>query len=163
MAPRIRCAAPALSPSLPPFFLVTTGFVAQSEPTGRTSPVSRLLFLATTGFVALALCGQATLASATGAGACCLSGGACEVLTSEDCDLSSGTYQGDFVECEVGLCEPPIGACCVASGSCMLLTEPDCVGSEGDFLGVQIECEPSPCPTPNRLDTWGRIKELFLE
>jgi hypothetical protein len=80
-------------------------------------------------------------------GACCI-GGNCYMLTSENCVHYSGSYLGDYTECEAGNnpCESqaPTGACCLGT-TCAVRTEDECDGSGGIYLGDNFICEGDTC------------------
>jgi len=77
------------------------------------------------------------------AGACCLAGGVCEVLSAYDCVLAGGEYQGDFVSCTPNPCVGAVtGACCQMTGECSVTTEAECTGT---WLGEGTDCDPNPC------------------
>ena len=46
-------------------------------------------------------------------GACCLTNGACTVVTQNACNAQGGDYQGDQTICSPGLCQLQYGACCI--------------------------------------------------
>ena len=87
------------------------------------------------------------------AGACCFEDGSCVVLTSEECGLQGGIYQGDETLCDPNPCElppppPAEGACCFADGSCVILTAEACGLQGGIYQGDEIACDPNPCELP---------------
>ena len=74
-------------------------------------------------------------------GACCLSDGACVVLTASDCTTQGGTYQGDGVSCSSVECPQPVQACCFElTGGCLDLTADDCLTAGGIPAGIGTEC-----------------------
>jgi hypothetical protein len=74
-------------------------------------------------------------------GACCLSDGACVVLTASICATQGGTYQGDGVNCSEIECPQPVQACCFElTGGCLDLTAQDCLTAGGIPAGVGTEC-----------------------
>lgn len=80
-------------------------------------------------------------------GACCMSGGLCEVLTATACGAAAGAYQGDGTSCTPNPCAAPAtGACCKNDGSCEELTQADCASAGGDYQGDGTSCTPNPCP-----------------
>lgn len=72
-------------------------------------------------------------------GACCKSGGVCEVLCESDCIADGGTYRGDDTTCESNPC---IGACCLASVGlgCIEMTATSCSGLSGAYKGDGTTC-----------------------
>ncbi len=83
-----------------------------------------------------------------GVGPCCLPSGACEVMTTNDCSLAGGTYQGDGSSCAGVNCPVPRGACCFTNGFCINnLSDNDCAGAGGSWLGADTSCNGSQCPT----------------
>jgi hypothetical protein len=49
-------------------------------------------------------------------GACCLAGGACQVLTQAECGTAGGTYQGDNTVCQPNPCpQPPVNDTCAGA------------------------------------------------
>jgi spore coat protein A len=80
-------------------------------------------------------------------GACCLPDGSCAVLTSGDCTLQGGSYQGNSTACSPDPCPPiPTGACCLPTGLCSTLTAFSCVQQGGVYQGDGASCTPNPCP-----------------
>jgi hypothetical protein len=78
-------------------------------------------------------------------GACCdPDDGSCQVLTTAECTVQAGTYQGDGTDCSPNPCTLPTGACCIA-GACTITTDAACAG---DWLGNGAVCSPNPCPEP---------------
>lgn len=78
-------------------------------------------------------------------GGCCLSGGACSVLTPAACATAGGTYQGDGTGCSPNPCQQ-FGACCFASGQCISETAANCFAYNGLYQGNGTVCVPNPCP-----------------
>jgi hypothetical protein len=105
------------------------------------------------GFVAVAAGGNHSLGlKANGSGACCLSGGVCEVKTQADCTAAAGTYKGDGSPCDPNPCPqtPATGACCLSGGVCQAKTQADCTAAAGTYQGDGSPCDPNPCPqTPS--------------
>jgi hypothetical protein len=82
-------------------------------------------------------------------GACCYASGACSVISTLQCGLAGGAYQGDASVCDPNPCPQPIaGACCDPSGSCLIRTEAVCQAEGGSYWGDNTSCEPNPCPQP---------------
>ena len=81
-----------------------------------------------------------SLACTPGVGACCLPDGTCQVLALGDCETAGGTYQGDGVECNAGLCPQPVGACCFGNGACLEFAADQCAVAGGTFLGAGTTC-----------------------
>jgi spore coat protein A len=81
-------------------------------------------------------------------GACCFSGGNCQVRTAAECAAQGGSYQGDDTPCSPNPCEEPTGACCFANGSCEVLTSAACAAAGGSYQGGGSSCTPNPCPQP---------------
>jgi hypothetical protein len=79
-------------------------------------------------------------------GACCLAGGACEVLEAAACSSQSGAYQGDNTACLPSPCPQPTGACCFSNNNCLSLTESDCGMAGGSWLGGGTTCSNGQCP-----------------
>jgi len=83
-----------------------------------------------------------------GVGPCCLPSGTCQVMTTGDCGLAGGAYQGDGASCAGINCPVPRGACCFGTGFCINnLSNDDCVGANGTWLGANTACNGSQCPT----------------
>ncbi|MFN0133716.1 MAG: multicopper oxidase domain-containing protein [Phycisphaerales bacterium] len=79
-------------------------------------------------------------------GACCLVGGACQILTSAQCSSQGGAYQGNGTICSPNPCPQPTGACCLSGGACSVLTSAQCATQGGVFQGTGTGCSPNPCP-----------------
>jgi hypothetical protein len=81
-----------------------------------------------------------------GIGACCLSNGTClGDLTSQECALQSGAYQGDSTSCSSVNCPIPTGACCTGTGTCSIQSADDCTASGGTFMGPDVPCSGNLC------------------
>jgi hypothetical protein len=90
-------------------------------------------------------CQSFTCGTAPITGACCLGSGQCVTLTSVDCGANGGTYHGDYVPCDPGICGTAFGACCFADQSCEV-EDPDlCATNGGIYQGDGTPCVPSPC------------------
>jgi spore coat protein A len=87
---------------------------------------------------------QVTYVGATVNGACC-TGTTCQVLTSADCALAGGSYQGDGTVCTPNPCSVPTGACCQTNGTCTEGTATQCAGAGGTYQGDGTTCTPNPC------------------
>jgi hypothetical protein len=91
-------------------------------------------------------------------GACCLPSDECVNITSAECSLSGGSYQGDGILC-IGPCSPTptptppasTGACCFPEGFgriCSVEGEEECNSIDGAiFQGLGTECAEIECPT----------------
>ncbi|MCB9848918.1 MAG: multicopper oxidase domain-containing protein [Phycisphaeraceae bacterium] len=82
----------------------------------------------------------------TSTGACCMPDGSCLTMTSGDCALAGGMFQGAGVSCDPNPCPQPTGACCLPDGSCDDLTELDCLAMSGDWMGAGTDCMSTDCP-----------------
>ncbi len=90
--------------------------------------------------------GPPDLAGSTGSGfgACCTYLGTCEIMTADECNQVSGTYQGDDVFCDVGLC-PESGACCLYDQCVGDAPGEACILIGGVFLGGGSSCAVGVC------------------
>ena len=88
---------------------------------------------------------RVTFTPPAGTGACCLAGGACEVLTQTQCAAQAGVFQGLGTSCAPNPCPQPVGACCAASGACSLVTATACASQGGAYQGDGTDCDPNPC------------------
>jgi len=82
-----------------------------------------------------------------GTGACCFGDGSCSILSSSDCSLAGGSYEGDGTSCTPNPCPQPTGAVCFADGSCtddLTQAEADLLG--GFYQGDGTECSGVTCP-----------------
>ena len=82
-----------------------------------------------------------------GVGACCMPDGTCQTLTTSDCSLAGGAYQGDGISCAAANCPQPTGGCCFSNGSCLTQSSAGCTGLGGTWLGANVNCSGSTCPT----------------
>jgi spore coat protein A, manganese oxidase len=90
-------------------------------------------------------------------GACCLPGGLCQTLSSAQCAMLGGSYQGNGTSCFPNPCFVPTGACCLPSGNCLQLSSNDCAAQGGTYqgdgsacaqVGCQVVLEPFVDPLP---------------
>lgn len=79
-------------------------------------------------------------------GACCVSGGVCQIKTPTQCSQASGTYQGDGTVCSPSPCPQPTGACCLTNGNCVSVSAADCAVLSGTWLGAGVACNGTLCP-----------------
>jgi spore coat protein A len=79
-------------------------------------------------------------------GACCIGGGACQVMTPEQCAAAGGVYQGGGVSCLPNPCAPTGGACCLPTGTCLVTTADDCAARGGVYQGDDTACSGDLCP-----------------
>ncbi len=82
----------------------------------------------------------------SGGGACCLPNGGCVLLSSGDCALLGGVYQGDGALCTPNPCPQPTGACCFGNGTCQVLTAAECAQQGGSYQGNDVPCSMHLCP-----------------
>jgi hypothetical protein len=95
-------------------------------------------------------------------GACCITGGSCQVLGEEECTVVGGTYMGSGTNCDPNPCALPTGACCLTDQSCIVVTQGECSQQGGSYQGDDSVCEPNPCPTtPFRVTTWGQVRAAY--
>lgn len=74
-------------------------------------------------------------------GACCYENGDCDEVTSGECSLSHGTWQGMNAVCTPNPCPQPAGACCGhLTGVCSAVTEAECSLEHGAWLGFGSSC-----------------------
>ncbi len=79
-------------------------------------------------------------------GACCFpSSSTCFILSSDQCNASGGTYNGNGSNCSADPCLLPTGACCLENGSCMVMTAFECDENLGDFQGTDTPCDMGTC------------------
>ncbi|MBK8232263.1 MAG: hypothetical protein IPK72_17175 [Candidatus Eisenbacteria bacterium] len=85
----------------------------------------------------------AGLEGCTERGACCLAGGACEMVAPDRCELLNGIYRAG------GGCYPSpcAGACCGVDGTCTVRPELDCATEGGTYLGDGTHCAIATCPS----------------
>lgn len=84
-------------------------------------------------------------------GACCDGLGYCSETTPEECNASSGYFQGIGSSCintytGVSICSGGTGACCI-NGVCSTKTGSECLTSNGYYLGSGRTCPEFNCPT----------------
>ncbi len=97
-----------------------------------------------------ALVGVATggpVMAAEPGGACCLDPEGCMFITSSECALLGGDYQGDGVDCKTANCGPNYGACCVffKGVTCAEVSFAACAEAKGEFIGYDITCMEAEC------------------
>ena len=81
----------------------------------------------------------------TTVGACCLPTGGCQAdVTSSQCALAGGDYQGEDSSCASSNC-PEQAACCFEDGSCSMLLPEGCIESGGDYEGSGSNCNNTSC------------------
>jgi len=80
-------------------------------------------------------------------GPCCLSDGTCEIMTSLDCLVAEGEYEGNNLTCaDVNDCVPLPGACCFSQDTCFEdTTDLDCDAFGGIFMGEASLCADISC------------------
>ncbi|MCP3904707.1 MAG: DUF11 domain-containing protein, partial [Planctomycetes bacterium] len=78
-------------------------------------------------------------------GACCTSGGVCQVVSENTCSNLEGVYQGDGTTCEPFPC--PV-KCCLPDGSCIDIHSSDCflAGGQSEPPGSSCFSDGGPCP-----------------
>ncbi len=74
--------------------------------------------------------------------ACCMDGGACALLTPQECTAQSGTALGPGSTCAGAPCPQ---ACCFNDGSCQNLAEADCTSAGGTPRGPGSTCAAVSC------------------
>lgn len=74
-------------------------------------------------------------------GACCGTGGGCQVTLESDC---AGTFFPGS-SCAADPCAVREGACCLRNGLCIITPDADCPGA---YQGNGAACAPNPCPPP---------------
>jgi len=79
-------------------------------------------------------------------GACCLLGQTCSELSSSNCLMQDGTFQGGGTSCASTVCTDPVGACCAPAGTCSEGVELSCIGSDGVYQGDGQTCGLTSCP-----------------
>ena len=79
-------------------------------------------------------------------GACCLTltGGCADFITSNNCEIIQGIWQGEGTRCVNVDCPPPVatGACCLPDDSCIVETEVFCTEAGGVYQGDFTPCNP---------------------
>jgi hypothetical protein len=78
-------------------------------------------------------------------GGCCMSSGACMVLSQTMCVAQGGVYSGDYTQCDPNPCAQPQGACCYPDGHCELASASGCAAQAGVYHGSGSACEAFPC------------------
>ncbi len=76
---------------------------------------------------------QGTVGAASATGRCCFTDGSCDVTTSANCALVTGTIFTPGGNCTGSPCVIPNGACCLPSGGCQFITNADCTTAGGTW------------------------------
>lgn len=99
-----------------------------------------------------------------GAAACCLSDGACAMMSGTNCLAAGGVIVPDLI-CAPNLCSvsaaPACGACCDhLTGACDVTPRVAC---KFEWLGDDVPCNPTTCVPagPNERKSWGQIKNGY--
>lgn len=79
-------------------------------------------------------------------GACCLTDGACSLVSSNQCSALGGSYGGDGTTCNPNPCQVPVGACCFNDGTCSITNMAACMAGGGSYQGDGSTCTSNLCP-----------------